>query len=107
MNAECEDCGHEATLNERGLCVCCADAAWRVYHQTGSHGSGCPCHEAERAAELRDALIIAFVQGAEWWEFTKTQATMRSSDVNAAVDEAERRVTNGTLGRPPKYMEEI
>ena len=48
-----------------------------------------------------DALIIAFVQGAQWWEWEKTGATMWQTDRNKAEDQAEKRLHNGTLGKFP------
>ena len=48
-----------------------------------------------------DALIVAFVQGAQWWEYHKTGATMWASDRDRAEGEAEKRAANGTLGKSP------
>ena len=48
-----------------------------------------------------DALIIAFVQGAQWWEYHKTSATMWASDRDQAEGEAKIRLSNGTLGKSP------
>ena len=50
-----------------------------------------------------DALIIAFVQGAHWWEHRKTGATMWASDRDIAEAEAKTRTANGTLGKLPNY----
>ena len=50
-----------------------------------------------------DALIIAFTQGAQWWEHYKTGATMWASDRDIAEAEAETRTANGTLGKLPNY----
>ena len=44
------------------------------------------------------ALLVAFVQGAKWWESLKSGGTMSQSDQALAVKEAERMATNGTLG---------
>lgn len=49
-------------------------------------------------------LIIAFVQGAQWWEYKSTETTMWQSDVLLAEEEAARRLSNDTLG---KTVEEI
>ncbi len=38
-----------------------------------------------------------FVEGAQWWEFTKTGATMWPSDRDKAEAEAERRFPNGVV----------
>lgn len=46
-----------------------------------------------------DALIVAFLQGAKWWEYLDTGATMWPSDQDRAVREAERLAKDGTLGR--------
>ncbi len=51
-------------------------------------------------------LIIAFVQGAKWWEFTSTGGTMWQSDQQLAEKEAIRRKQNGTLGKLPQYEQE-
>lgn len=48
--------------------------------------------------EVREALIVAFVQGARWWEFAKTGATMWQSDQADAFDEAVVRADGGRLG---------
>ena len=50
-----------------------------------------------------DALIIAFTQGAQWWEHYKTGATMWASDRDIAEAEAKTRTANGTLGKLPNY----
>jgi hypothetical protein len=47
------------------------------------------------------ALLIAFVQGAAWWEYHQTKATMWQSDRRLAEEEATRREENGTLGVLP------
>lgn len=65
--------------------------------------SGCG-NDKEGFAHLRDCvatqnLVVAFVQGAQWWEYKKTGATMWPSDRNLAEDEADKREKNGTLGR--------
>jgi hypothetical protein len=44
-------------------------------------------------------LIIAFIQGAKWWESHKTGATMWQSDQNLAADMAKKRLMKGSLGR--------
>lgn len=44
------------------------------------------------------ALIIAFVQGAKWWEYHKTGATMWPSDQNEAEEVAKRKLKNNSLG---------
>ena len=44
-------------------------------------------------------LIIAFVQGAQWWEYESTKFTMWQSDRNKAELEAIKRVENKTLGK--------
>lgn len=43
-------------------------------------------------------LLIAFVQGAKWWEWHKEGATMWNSDQAIAWRQAEERLKNGTLG---------
>lgn len=44
------------------------------------------------------ALVIAFVQGAQFWEFYKENATMWNSDKQICEDEAMARLDEGTLG---------
>jgi hypothetical protein len=46
----------------------------------------------------KHAPFIAFVQGAAWWEFQRSGATMWPQDRLLAEEEAERREQNGTLG---------
>jgi hypothetical protein len=48
-----------------------------------------------------DELIIAFVQGAQSWEYEKTRATMWPSDRNMMEKIATERLLNGTLGKSP------
>ena len=43
-------------------------------------------------------LLIAFVQGAQWWEYYTTGATMWRSDQDLAERQAEERLKNETLG---------
>lgn len=50
------------------------------------------------------ALLIAFIQGAKWWEYAKTGATMWQSDQKKASDEAERRLRDGSLGNDRLVM---
>jgi hypothetical protein len=44
-------------------------------------------------------LMIAFIQGAKWWEYKSTGATMWISDADDAEEEAWQRCKNGTLGK--------
>ena len=53
-----------------------------------------------------NALRIAFVQGAAWWEYHQTKATMWPSDRQLAEEEASRRQQNGKLGVLPDAMED-
>ena len=53
----------------------------------------------DRRSEL-NALLCAFVQGAKWWEHHSTGFTMWQSDQGVALKEAERRLENGSLGKP-------
>ena len=48
-----------------------------------------------------NALIVAFVQGAQWWEHHKTGATMWASDRNEAEAAACFKAMDGTLGESP------
>lgn len=49
--------------------------------------------------ELVDPLVIAFVQGAKFWEFSMFGATMWQSDQRNCEQEAMKRLENGTLGK--------
>lgn len=46
----------------------------------------------------QDPLVIAFVQGAQWWEYQREKATMWPSDRQRATEEAEIRADAGRLG---------
>ena len=52
-------------------------------------------------AAARDSLVIAFAQGAQWWEYHRTGATMWPSDRDQAEGEAETKLANGSLGVCP------
>lgn len=56
---------------------------------------------AQAVGSAPSPLFIAFTQGAKWWEYQKTGATMRQSDQKEAKEEADRRGKNGTLGKLP------
>jgi len=49
-------------------------------------------------SDIDDRLCRAFVEGAKWWEWLQTDATMGSAGQHAAMDEAEARIARGTLG---------
>lgn len=46
-----------------------------------------------------DALIIAFVQGAQYWEYISTGGTMWAEDRNQMEKVATCKLANGTLGK--------
>ncbi len=49
--------------------------------------------------EIHDnMLVVAFLQGAKYWEYITTGGTMWQSDGFKCVAEAERRLQNKTLG---------
>jgi len=50
-------------------------------------------------SKQKTALIIAFIQGAQWWEWTIHNATMWPSDRDRAAAEAEDRLKKGVLGK--------
>ncbi len=50
-------------------------------------------------ADAVSPLVVAFIQGAKWWEWKQTGATMWQSDQNEALEEAEGRERRGTLGK--------
>ena len=67
------------------------------------------CRDLQSLLELQQAqcersLAIAFVQGAQWWEYRTTAWTMWQSDATLAEAEAARRIQGQTLG---KTVEEI
>lgn len=47
-----------------------------------------------------EEMLIAFVQGAKWWEGVTTGATMWQEDQNDAYKEAQRKLADGKLGQP-------
>jgi len=55
-------------------------------------------HLESELQTARDALPIAFQQGAKWWEWHSSGATMWSSDSALAWDEAQRKAADGSLG---------
>lgn len=59
-----------------------------------SEESSCPA-----PGSAHDALIVAFIQGAKWWEWESRSATMWQQDQQLAEREAQRRAKKGTLGR--------
>ena len=48
-----------------------------------------------------DALIVAFVQGAQYWEYLRAGCTMWSDDRDMMERAAIERLSNGTLGKSP------
>lgn len=48
--------------------------------------------------DLNDRLVIAFVQGAKYWEYRITQGTMWQRDQSICENEAKSRLRSGTLG---------
>lgn len=62
----------------------------------------CPeCEEHLGNPTSYAALVVAFVQGAKWWEYHQTGATMWASDQDQAEGHAEEMARNGTLGKSP------
>lgn len=58
----------------------------------------CGLPEPDEQPKPPDPRVIAFIQGAKWWEHRRTNATMWQSDQNLAAMEAERRLSAGSLG---------
>lgn len=56
--------------------------------------------------EFDHALVVAFIQGAKWWELEKTDFTMWQSDQHKAEKEALRRLEQGTLDLCDKAFRE-
>ncbi|MCK5603965.1 hypothetical protein KAR91_18910 [Candidatus Pacearchaeota archaeon] len=48
---------------------------------------------------LLDAMKAAFIQGAKWWEYESTGATMWPGDQDRALAAAIKRAKDGTLGK--------
>lgn len=48
--------------------------------------------------DTNPSLVIAFLQGAKWWEYKSRGFTMWQSDQSDALNEAEKKRANGTLG---------
>lgn len=63
---------------------------------------GWPAVQMKDISELLDLVdtvrIIAFVQGAKWWEYCSTGGTMWQRDQIKTEEEARRRLQNKTLG---------
>lgn len=58
--------------------------------------------EEKKLSPEEERLIIAFVQGASWWEYHETNFTMWSNSRNLIEKEALKRLENGTLGKVTK-----
>lgn len=53
------------------------------------------------AIDEQPSCVIAFIQGAKWWEYKRTGATMWMSDQDWAEREAVERMAAGSLGIHP------
>jgi hypothetical protein len=49
--------------------------------------------------DLGQEKVVAFVQGAKWWEFTSTGGTMWQSDQEKAWEVAHSKALSDTLGK--------
>ena len=90
------------------------DTTSQLYREWYKHDSHDDCVAAVNALGYRcvevnlvepeqaGALEQAFIQGAAWWEWHKEGATMWQSDRALALEEAERRTENGSLGKSPE-----
>ena len=93
----------DSALSERELfCGMCRDANLEWVDQ----------ERVERPQDpLGMQLCQAFLQGAKFWEFTKTRATMWQSDQFLVFREAIRKLRDGTIGVTPppdrKAIEEV
>ena len=92
-------------MSEANRCDVCG--AWIHSFPNGCPTCGAPqcctqCCKIEwlksELAAKKDVLIVAFVQGAKWWEYKSTGATMWPSDRDEAEAEAVDRAKRGTLG---------
>lgn len=68
---------------------------------TSEPASEAPVRVQPDGSVTPDALVVAFVQGAQWWEYHKTGATMWPSDRDVAEAKAECKALDGTLGKSP------
>ena len=83
--AYCAPCAHSFCGRDPAM-VIVANAAW-------------PRHDAKPNETIPDErLVNAFVQGAKWWEWHKTNCTMWQSDQALAEAEALKLLAAGTLG---------
>ncbi len=55
----------------------------------------------------KEQLILAFIQGAAWWEFQSTKATMWASDKKKARETAEQRFKDKILGKTDNEIADI
>ena len=55
--------------------------------------------------EINVKLVIAFIQGAKFWEYRQTGGTMWQLDQLKCAEEATNRLTKGTLGEQDSSME--
>lgn len=56
------------------------------------------------SAKSVSPLVVAFVQGARWWEWISSGATMWGSDVRRAEEAALIREKENTLGELPNWL---
>lgn len=57
-----------------------------------------PTNKWSTEAEIENALCVAFVHGARWWEWKLRGATMWQSDQDDAANAAQKRIDRCTLG---------
>jgi hypothetical protein len=74
---------------------------WRPCRRCGATGKPRLPARTDAWDAVPSGTVVAFVQGAEWWECHQTKATMWQSDRRIAEEEAARRERNGTLGVSP------
>lgn len=55
--------------------------------------------EPDEQPKEPDPLVIAFLQGAKWWEWQQTGATMWPSDQQQTLAKAQHMLANGSLGK--------
>lgn len=57
---------------------------------------------SQSAVVVVSPLVIAFIQGAKWWEYQSTRFTMWQSDQSLAQTEALKKEKDKTLGKLSK-----
>ena len=65
----------------------------------GTTPNASPPSPAAQCSATDAQLIVAFLQGAKWWEYVSRGATMWNTDQQKAVGKAQSLLRDGNLGR--------